>query len=103
MKHSFIKVFLLAFVLILSSCNTAKKAAEAEAEYGLSLRIGVLCNNAFFMNQPLKQKDIKVNGSPTEKALLLAGWQAGLDKEKIDKKYQRLDEVPFDSKNKYIK
>ena len=25
-------------------------SAEAEAEYGLSLRIGLLCNNAFFMS-----------------------------------------------------
>jgi P-type Ca2+ transporter type 2C len=78
------------------------ESAEAEAEYGLSLRIGVLCNNAFFMNQPTGQKDAKISGSPTEKALLLAGWQAGLDKEKIDKKYKRLDEVPFDSKIKYM-
>jgi len=106
------------------------ESAEAEAEYGLSLRIGVLCNNAFFMSSlPLAKGDlstgaadkkrgseadqtspdppevrrgVKINGSPTEKALLLAGWQVGLDKEALDKKYLRLDEVPFDSKIKYM-
>ena len=31
LKHSSIKVLLLASMLIVTSCNTAKKAAEAEA------------------------------------------------------------------------
>lgn len=38
--------------------------------------------------------------SPTEEALLAAAKKQGLDKNALDKKYRRIDEIPFDSTRK---
>lgn len=38
--------------------------------------------------------------SPTEAAILSAAAQQGLDKAALDKKYRRIDEIPFDSSRK---
>ena len=38
--------------------------------------------------------------SPTEAALITAARQRGFDKDTLDKKYKRVDEIPFDSQRK---
>ncbi|PIY78509.1 MAG: ATPase, partial [Parcubacteria group bacterium CG_4_10_14_0_8_um_filter_35_7] len=41
-------------------------------------------------------------GEPTEKALLMAAVQAGLDKNVLEKEFPRIDEISFDAEKKYM-
>ena len=89
------------------------KVSENEA-LNLALTIGVLCNNAS-IHETQKNKgkltewllprkedyiDIEASGDPTEVALMVAAYKAGIRKETLIEKYQRLDELPFDSERK---
>lgn len=69
------------------------------------LRIGLLCNDAFFEERGALKKSLKewrVSGSPTDKAMLLSGVELGLSLEQEQKNYPRIDEVTFDSAKKYM-
>jgi Ca2+-transporting ATPase len=66
------------------------------------LKIGVLSNDAHIENPEDEVKDWTIFGTPTEKALLLAGMEIGLKQGELNKEYPRLDEIPFDSKIKYM-
>lgn len=59
------------------------------------LEIGALCNNASL-------QDGSVIGDPTEGALLVCAKKAGLNRADLEKIYQRIDEIPFDAKKKYM-
>ncbi len=66
-----------------------------------ALKIATLCNEAFIENpEEILEKWI-VRGRPTEKALLIAGFQAGLDKRELEKKEPKIGELPFDPVYKY--
>ncbi|MFP4514982.1 MAG: cation-translocating P-type ATPase [Parcubacteria group bacterium] len=67
-----------------------------------ALRISILCNNAVIENPDNDLENIKLLGLPTEKALFLAGIQAGLDKESLSKEYERIQELPFSSDTKFM-
>lgn len=62
-----------------------------------ALKIAMLTSEAFIENKDLKSKQWQIKGRSTDKALLLAALQAGLDKEKISKELPFLKELPFDS------
>lgn len=79
----------------------------------LALEIGGLCNNARVVREyanpnPLgkimsvltRQESIRIEGDPTEGALLVAALKAGIGAEDLDKSYFRIDELPFDSDRK---
>ena len=59
----------------------------------------VLCNNA---SLALDQEHIANVGDPTEIALLAAGVKANILRENLAINYQRMEEVPFDSKRKLM-
>jgi len=67
----------------------------------LALKIATLSSEAFIENpdQPLEKWIVR--GRPTEKTLLLAGIQAGLNKKELDQKEPKIDELPFDPIYKY--
>jgi Ca2+-transporting ATPase len=67
-----------------------------------ALRIAVLCNNAVVENPDNNLENLKLLGLPTEKALLLAGIQAGLKKNSLENKYKRIQELPFSSDTKFM-
>ena len=57
-----------------------------------------LCNDASIY----KDKDEwKINGDPTEGALIVAAKKFNIE-DKIDKEYQKKDDIPFSSKRKYM-
>lgn len=60
---------------------------------------GLLCNNA-----PMEQNETKKTavGDPVEVALVLLASSAGVDIAKSNKKYKRIDEVPFSSETKLM-
>jgi len=67
----------------------------------LALKIATLCNEAFIENPEEAMEKWIIRGRPTERALLLAGVQAGLTREKLEKDQPKVDELPFDSVYKY--
>ena len=65
------------------------------------LKIALFCNDAFIENpdEPLEKWIIR--GPPTEKALLLAGIQAGLDKKELYEAEPKIEERLFDPGRKF--
>ena len=78
-----------------SFMHDGKEAAEKELE--LILRIGCLCTDAV-----LDTENNKVIGDPTEGALIVSCAKAGMKKEQLEKKFPRIDEIPFDSERKLM-
>lgn len=66
------------------------------------LRAGLLCNDAVMREVEDDNGEKQLIGDPMDKALLLAGHDAGLSKKKLEKEMPRVDEVPFDSSIKYM-
>lgn len=63
------------------------------------LSIGVLANDASITNL---EEGFKVIGDPTEGALMALGQKGGIFKEKSNKEYPRIEEIPFDSTRKMM-
>ncbi|MBL7150081.1 MAG: HAD-IC family P-type ATPase [Candidatus Pacebacteria bacterium] len=72
-----------------------------EANNILALKIATLCSEAFIENPEEVLEKWIVRGKPTERALLLAGIQAGLNKKELEKEQPKIDELPFDPVYKY--
>jgi len=72
------------------------------SDYEMILKISCLCNNAFIENPQSKLEELKIVGSPTEKALLLVATQSGFSKIDLEKQLPRLDEIPFDGDKKFM-
>jgi Ca2+-transporting ATPase len=68
----------------------------------LALKIATLCNEAFIENPEAPLEEWILRGRPTDKALLLAGIQAGLSKKELEKKEPKIGEIPFDPTYKYL-
>lgn len=58
------------------------------------LSLACLCNNSYVGET--------INGEPTENALIYAGINNGINKAELDKRYPRIQEIPFDSKRKLM-
>lgn len=65
------------------------------------LKIATLANTAFIENPEDDLRQWVVRGKPTERALLLAGIQAGLNKEELLERQPMIDELPFDPVYKF--
>lgn len=67
------------------------------------IEIQALCNDARL--EHITEGDIdewRVIGDPTEGAMIVLAAKAGIDKDKINEKQPRLQEIPFDSKRKLM-
>ncbi len=62
------------------------------------LRAGVLCNDSQLVRP---DGQLKVQGDPTEAALIVAAEKAGLKREETQLAAPRLDMIPFESKNMF--
>jgi Ca2+-transporting ATPase len=82
--------------------RVAEIITNGRTGHDLVLKIATLCNEAFIENPEQIMKKWIVQGRPTDKALLLAGMQAGFDKKKLEKRMTPIAEIPFDSANKYL-
>ncbi|MFP4657826.1 MAG: HAD-IC family P-type ATPase, partial [Desulfonatronovibrionaceae bacterium] len=63
------------------------------------LKATLLCNNATIQKD---NEQWKVDGAPTEGALLTAAAKAGLDQNEMNKAMPRLDIIPFSSEKKFM-
>ena len=73
---------------------------KSEQSLALLLRIGALCNDALLTGEDEECCDIF--GDPTEGALLVVAAKAGMNKEKLERTFPRLDEIPFQSEKQYM-
>ena len=87
-----------------------KLSPQKDRVLHLLLEGAVSCTNAEIIVEHKKSKIIHLkgpehhvintSGDPTEIALIICGHKAGVSKEGVEKKYQRIDEIPFDSNRK---
>lgn len=71
---------------------------ESNSEFGnFLLSHASLCTDAILQ---IDKNIATATGEPTEKALVLAAYHAGLNKANLDKSYKRIHEIPFDSTRK---
>ncbi len=76
-----------------------KISLENQPSLALLLRIGTLCNDALLARE---ETCCNIMGDPTEGALVVAAAKAGLDKEKLEEQFPRIDEIPFQSEKQYM-
>ncbi len=81
--------------------RTDSKIMNPEKIPGLStlLRAGVLCNDALLSRDGANHE---ILGDPTEGALVVAAAKAGMDKEKLEETWPRIDEIPFQSEKQFM-
>jgi magnesium-transporting ATPase (P-type) len=73
--------------------------AQADRQLSLLFRIGLLCNES----EVIKEGEVyKVDGDPTEGALIVAAMKAGLDLDEEREKYPQLFIIPFESERGYM-
>ncbi len=60
---------------------------------------GLLCNDSLILE---KDGMWQIQGDPTEGALLAVAAKGGLDRKEMEKRYPRLDAIPFESKHRYM-
>ena len=77
-----------------------KLAVESQPTLELHLRIGALCNDAVITMED--ELCCNIFGDPTEGALVVVAGKAGMNREKLDRIFPRLDEIPFQSEKLYM-
>ena len=70
-----------------------KKEVSSDESLLLVLKIGALCNDAQV------HKEVAV-GDPTEACLIVSAAKAGLQKEELEERFERVIEIPFSSERK---
>ncbi|HRH23912.1 MAG TPA: cation-transporting P-type ATPase [Candidatus Magasanikbacteria bacterium] len=73
---------------------------EHDARYALEL--GILCNDGIIENYTKPESEWTVSGNLTDSALIRYGAKIELYKTELDHVYERLSDIPFDSKKKYM-
>ncbi len=63
------------------------------------LRAGLLCNDSVLKQD---EEGWKIEGDPTEGALLVMAGKVGLDNKQVQASYPRLDAIPFESQHQYM-
>lgn len=76
--------------------------SDKKGDHLLALRIAALANEAFIENPEQTMKKWVIRGRPTDKALLLAAMEVGINKKELEKQLPLLAEFPFDPVNKYL-
>ncbi len=87
-------------VMTVTQISSLGGKEKMNSEYGtFLLSHAALCNDAIFQ---LDHGVVTISGEPTEKALVLAAYQAGINKSNLDLTFHRINEIPFDSGRKLM-
>ena len=70
-----------------------------DAVLGQLLRGGTLCNEAALYPD---QDGWRLEGAPTEGALLAAAFKGGVERQALDRTLPRVDTIPFDAEHKFM-
>jgi cation-transporting P-type ATPase F len=73
--------------------------AASHAALNETLKAGLLCNDSSLIES---EHRVKVQGDPTEGALLTAARKSGRSETQDHKAWTRLDTIPFESKNRFM-
>ena len=79
--------------------NNKKIILSSQKDLLECLKIGALCNDANLFKE---KATWKINGDPTEAALLVSAKKAKIDHASLQKELPRLDQIPFDSEYMYM-
>lgn len=74
---------------------------KSASNHLLALTYGMLAGNAIIENPQDESRQWIIQASPIEKALVIAGGQAGLDYEGLNKKFKKIYELPFHNTRKF--
>ncbi|MBA2116064.1 cation-translocating P-type ATPase [Bremerella alba] len=82
--------------------TTLDNSAENASDDVLTdlLRSGLLCNDTHITRGD--DQSWRVEGDPTEAALLVSAAKAGLKRDELQRDWQRLDTIPFESQYQYM-
>jgi len=72
---------------------------EENTTHGNLLIISALCNDSELVNE---NSTWHIKGDPTEGALTVLAAKGGIRKQEMEKKYKRIDEIPFSSERKMM-
>jgi Ca2+-transporting ATPase len=87
-------------VMTVTEISSLQGKEDPGSKFGsFLLSHAALCNDAILQ---MDKNTASATGEPTEKALILAAYHAGLKKPDLDKKYKRINEIPFDSTRKLM-
>ncbi len=91
----------MTLVKAFSDCNSALEeiSSENSPEIRSLLLYATLCSDGRIIYESGEEKQI---GDPTETAIVFAAKRNGIEKEKMEEKYPRLAEIPFDSERKMM-
>jgi len=64
-----------------------------------TLICGLLCNNSALLQ---KNNNFRIEGDPTEGALIVASEKIGIFRDELNTQYKRIDDIPFESKYQYM-
>ena len=81
---------------------TDLSGTEVEKVRDLISKASIICNEAVVENPESGLEELKIIGSPTEKALLIAAIESGYNPKLLNSEYISIDEIPFDSEKKYM-
>lgn len=87
---------------IVTGNNFFSKKNEENKEDLFALKIASLANEAFIENPQESIEKWTVQGQPTDRALLFGGIKKGINKKDLEKEFPQIEELPFDTKNKYM-
>ena len=76
--------------------------AETKNDRNLTLKIATLSNEAFIENPEEAMEKWIIQGRPTDKALLSAGIEAGINRKELEKRMLKIAEFPFSPVNKFL-
>jgi Ca2+-transporting ATPase len=96
-------------ILQLTGENTVKINPKSSKELTALLECCVVCETATVSETNSRNRgtlaeegEFDVTGDPTEIALLIVAAKGGITAERLSSKYVKIDELPFDSENKYM-
>ena len=77
----------------------AKSSPELNQALRECLKAGLLCNDSRLV---ITEEGRRVEGDPTEAALIVAAKKGGLSPEELGKEWPRIDAIPFESQYMYM-
>lgn len=86
---------------VVKICNYQEEVTKtlSSSDFQYILELGCMCNDSIVHSSI---KGYNVEGEPTETAIINAGIQNGIDKNKLYQQMERVNDIPFDSDRKMM-